>query len=409
MPGPEPARQPGGDLDALVRAADRQPQLTKRKPHATSSALMLLSALRRRRLSRDLSQEALCALAGLSRQTLSTLEHGRGSPSTTVALKLARALECTVEDLFSLGDEGPLSADLVAALVPAPASHPGPGASRRLVPGGRVALAQVQGRWVAHPLPDDRPADALLGAHRGRRVRALPLRSLESLRGSLLVLGCDPALGLLAARVAEDHPHCRVTWLHAASEAALGALARGEAHLAGIHLRDEQSGEYNAPFARAALPGSAVVGLSSWELGFVVARGNPRGVRSARDLARRDVCIVNREPGAGARKLLDALLRRARVSKVRGYGLQARGHHAVAQAVALGAADAGIATRGAADCFGLRFLPLSEERFDLVLPAGAADDERVGRLLDSLRSRNFQRELGALKGYQAGRAEVVPA
>ncbi len=372
---------------------------------------MLRSALRQRRLSRGLAQGDLCALAGLSRQTLSGLEHGRGVPSTTAALKLARALECRVEDLFSLGDEDSLAADLAGALVPDLdlLRGVGRGTMHSPGPGARVALAQVGGRWVAHPLADDRPADALLSAPRGRRARALPLRSLESLRGSLLVLGCDPALGLLAARVAEDHPRARLTWLHAASEAALAALARGEAHLAGIHLRDERSGEYNAPFARAALPGCAVVGLSRWELGFVVARGNPRGVRSAHDLGRRDVRIVNREPGAGARKLLDALLRKARVRKVRGYELHARGHHAVAQAVALGAADAGIATRGAADSFGLRFLPLSEERFDLVFPAGADDDERVGRLLESLRSRGFQRELGALKGYRPGRAELVPA
>ncbi len=362
---------------------------------------MLRSDLKVRRLLRGLSQGQLSALAGLSRQTLSGLEHGRSVPSTSVALKLARALECRVEDLFSLGDEDLLPADF--------AGPPGAERGDARPSGARVALAQVGDRWVAHPVADDRPADALLDSHRGRRVRAMPLRSLESLRGSLLVLGCDPALGLLAARVSEDHPRAHLTWLHAASESALAAVARGEAHLAGIHLRDETSGEYNAPFARAVLPGSSLVALSSWELGFVVAKGNPRGVRSAHDLARSDVRIVNREPGAGARKLLDALLRKSRVRTVRGYDLLARGHHAVAQAIALDAADAGIATRGAADTFGLQFLPLSEERFDLVLPAGALDDERIGRLLASLRSRNFQRDLKALKGYQAGRAEVVAA
>ncbi len=359
---------------------------------------MLRSNLRRRRLSLGLSQGALSALAGLSRQTLSGLEHGRGIPSTAVALKLARALECRVEDLFELADESTLLASLAVAA---------PGESRG--PGPRVALAQVGDRWVAHPVSDDHPADALLGARKGRAFRAAPLRTLESLRGSLLVLGCDPALGLLAARVAEDHPRAHLTWLHAASETALLALARGEAHLAGIHLRDEPSGDYNAPFARAALPGSSLVSLSRWELGFVVLKGNPRGIRSAHDLARADVRIVNREAGAGARKLLDALLREGGVRKARGYDLLARGHQAVAQAVALGAADAGIATRGAALGFGLQFVPLSEERFDLVLPEGALADERVGRLLESLRSRAFQRDLKSLEGYQAGRAEVVAA
>lgn len=369
-------------------------RLTKWSLRATSSPSMR-SQLRQHRLARGLSQESLCALAGLSRQTLSALEHGRGSPSTAIALRLARALGCRVEDLFSLADEEELTVELARQA----ASHSRRPASRGGALERRVALAQVQGRWIAHPLPDDRPADALLAG--GRRARARPLRTLEALRSSLLLLGCDPALGLLAARVADDHPRARVTWLHAPSEAALAALASGQAHLAGIHLRDEASGEYNAPFARTALPGSTLVGLARWELGFVTTRGNPRGIRTGHDLARRDVRIVNREPGAGARKLLDAHLARARVQgkAVRGYDLHARGHSAVAQAVALGAADAGVATRGAAHAFGLGFVPLSEERFDLVLPAGAEADLRVGRLLDALRSRAFQRELRSLHGY----------
>ena len=272
-----------------------------------------------------------------------------------------------------------------------------------------MALANIAGRWVAHPLANDPSiaADALAPGGATSLFAVEPLRDEVLLRRNLLVLGCDPALGILAARLADRH--ARLRWLHAPSEAALEGLRRGHAHVAGIHLFDEETSRFNAPFVRRALPGASLLPLARWELGFVVASKNPLGISEARDVVRRGVRLVNREPGSGGRKLLDRVLLRAGVRKPGRDVLIACGHQAVAEAVALGAADVGVATRAAAEARDLHFLPLSEERFDLVLPAGALEDDRIGWLVDALASRTFRRELSALRGYRAAKPEVTAA
>jgi molybdate-binding protein/DNA-binding XRE family transcriptional regulator len=339
---------------------------------------VLRSRIREVRAGAGRRQQELAAAAGISRQTLSSIEAGRTAPSTEVALRLSRALGVAVEDLFELA--APRESVTLA----------GPR-------GRRVAVAEVRGRLVAHALPPESfaAADALLG--KGNRVE--PLR--DDLRAPLLVLGCDPALGLLVSRVAARG--VRMTWLHAPSEDALRSLARGEAHVAGLHLRD------TAGAIRAAVPQAARVGLARWELGLAVAKSNPLGIRGVRDLHR--VRIVNRERGAGARGLLDRLLRDARVppSRVRGYDRIASGHLAVALAVALGAADAGVTTRAAALAHELSFVPLSDELFELAIPDDLLADLRVGRLLEALDAAPFRRELAALPGYSPAPKGVAHA
>ena len=140
--------------------------------------------------------------------------------------------------------------------------------------------------------------------------------------------------------------------------------------------------------------------------GFAVARGNPKRIRKPEDIARPGVRFVNREPGAGARRLLDRLLRKAGVpgTAVKGYDRLLGGHLAVAQAVAMGAADAGVVARSAAVAHGLDFVPLSEERFDLVFPKEWGSDPRASRIVETLESRAFRRELESLGGYDTRRS-----
>ncbi|MBE3591064.1 MAG: helix-turn-helix domain-containing protein [Firmicutes bacterium] len=368
------------------------------------------NGLRRLRQARGWSQQELAQRAGVTRQTVSGVESGRYLPSVAVALRLARALGCSVEDLFAL--EAPPEELLARWSSRAPA-----GAAGGERPGlERVALAEVRGRWVAHPLSARTamgffpPADGVLtgsgaraGAPGGRQVAVRPLRPLDEIRRNVVIAGCDPALGLLAAWFAERSPAGRMVWLHASSRAALGALGAGEVHVAGLHLWDEASGAYNAPFVRRALRGgpALLVHLAQWEEGFIVAAGNPLGVRGAEDLADRRVRLVNREPGAGARELLDRLLREAGIppQAVRGYEHEVAGHLAVAEAVAMGTADVGVGTRAAAEAFGLGFVPLRQERFDLALAADLAEDPRLAPLLDALASRGFRAQLGSVAGY----------
>ena len=355
------------------------------------------NGIRQARLARGLDQQELARLAGVSRQTIGSIESGRSDPSTAVALALASALELTVEELFAVEPAAGLRVRPATALSAA-------------VPGSRrVVLASIGGSWVAHALPADALATSADGLLSPRSTRALPLRPLESLRTTVLVAGCDPALALLAAHLAERRAGVRLVWLQAASTAALSALARGEAHLAGAHLFDEESREFNVPFVRTLLPGRAalVVTLARWREGLAVPRKNPRGIRGVQDLGRKNLRVATREPGAGARRLLDRLLARHRVGAVRGPVLGS--HAAVAQAVALGAVDAGVTTESAALAAGLRFLPLAEERSDLVLPLEFSREPRGDRLLETLASAAFRRDLGAIAAYEARQCGVVVA
>jgi len=359
----------------------------------------LETGLRRARLERGLKQGELAERAGISRQTLSVLESGRGQPATLIALRLARVLGCRVEELFWLRDEG---GELTAEMA-------GPARARNKAE--RALVGSVANRWVAHALsPEDplaltTPADALFvrSQRSGPMVRLRALRPLEALEANVLVSGCDPGLSVLAGRVQDRWPGQRLCWIPLSSDAALQTLARGHAHVAGAHLFDEAAGEYNVPFVRRAFGGRPmmVVTFAHFEEGFAVAKGNPRRIRKPEDIARPDVRFVNREPGAGARGLLDRLLRRAKVpsSAVDGYDRLLGGHLQVAQAIAMGAADAGIVARSAAIAHGLDFVPLSEERFDLVFPKEWAADVRAGRMVETLEGRAFRRELASLGGY----------
>jgi molybdate-binding protein/DNA-binding XRE family transcriptional regulator len=365
----------------------------------------LETGLRRARQKSGFTQGDLAERAGISRQTLSILESGRGQPSTMVALRLARVLRCRVEELFWLREEG---GELRAELA-------GSGGRRRLE-SKRALLGSVAGRWVAHPLRRQDPlglttaADALLSRapRDGEPARLFALRPLEALQANVLVTGCDPGLAVLAGRVEDRWPGQRLCWIGASSDAALQTLARGHAHVAGAHLFDEETGEYNVPFVRRAFRGRpmVVITFAHLEEGFAVARGNPLRIRKPEDIARKDVRFVNREQGAGARRLLDRLLRKARVpaSAVAGYDRLLGGHLEVAQAVAMGAADAGVVARSAAVAHGLDFVPLSEERFDLVFPKEWSGDARAGRIVETLEGRAFRRELGSLGGYDTRRS-----
>ncbi len=379
----------------------------------------LQNAVRDHRRARDLSQRALAEAAGIARQTLSAIEAGRLTPSTAVSLALARALGVSVEALFWLDDPASLTAEVEGA---APA------------PGTRVRLGRIDGRWVAHPLRADDAtglavaADALVEGPAGAdadadadpaapatsapraRVRVRPLTRRDHLDATLVVAGCDPALGLLVGRLADRHPGARLTWIDAGSLDALAALAAGRAHLAGVHLVDDATGEQNLPFARRALAGrpARLVTLGRWRQGLVVAPGNPLGVHGVADLARPGLRLVDREAGAGAHRLLRRRLAAAGVPAP-APALLARGHQAVAQAVTLGAGDVGVATECVAAAFGLAFLPLSEERFDLVVPGALAADPRLAPVLDTLASATFHRELGGLPGYDAREAGAEAA
>lgn len=350
---------------------------------AKSETSQLALTIRRLREQRGLAQQVLAAQIGLSRQGLSAIEAGRAVPGVDVALRLARALDVSVEELFSQAAPTlEVEADGVQE-------------------GARLAVARLDGRWVGQPLGDDAmrvAADAIaLTGGDGPQVVEL-LRTRAELAETVLVAGCAAALGMLADRLNTRPGPGRFVWLSRSSTAALQALAGRQVHVAGVHLVDAHTGEANAADVRRLVPGGpvALVTLARWQVGLVVRRDAAVRIGSAADLARPGLRVVGREVGAGAQLLLERTLQAQGLAGTT--HLQVRGHGEVARAVALGAADVGVASQDAALAAGLAFVPLAEERYDLAIPRPLLDDPRLLRLLDVMISAPFRRELAAL-GY----------
>ncbi len=351
------------------------------------------------RAARGLSAAALGRLAGVSRQTVYAIENGSFIPNTAVALRMAAALDVPVEQLFALGGGEAESAPRLcrATMI---AGRPEAGAP--------VRMARCASGWVCAPC---RRQGYFLAQSDGRIVRLLggmqvevEMACPESGEKTVAVAGCDPALGLLAAAV-QSAGGARVLLAPVSSRTALDLLKRGHVRVAGVHLKDAATGEWNLPQLRRAFPGEelAVVTFARWEEGLVVARGNPLGLRGGEDLARRGVRFVNREAGAGSRSLLDRELRRAglKKSQIHGYDKIAEGHLPAAAAVARGEADCCVAASSAARAFGLDFIPLEEERFDLAARREDLQLRPVRAVFDTLSTGGFRRRLEAAAGYDA--------
>ena len=240
-------------------------------------------------------------------------------------------------------------------------------------------------------------------AGRGKaRSEVMVFGGEEASRKRLMLAGCDPATSLLAQMVEKDSG-VEVVSAAASSKLALEWLKQGKVHVAGAHLEDAKTGEFNLPYVRREFPGEdfSVITFARWEEGLVVAAGNPKGIRGVEDLARKDVGFVNREPGSGSRALLDKLLEKSGVGagKINGYARVAQGHLAAAYRVLSGEADCCLATRSAARTFGLDFIPLSSERYDLVMRRATLELPAAKAFLDILQRAALRRKLEVLAGY----------
>src|SRR5207237_4201136 len=184
-------------------------------------------------------------------------------------------------------------------------------------------------------------------------------------------------------------------------------------HMAGSHLEDAATGEFNLPFLRKefAKEDFNVVTFARWEEGLVLTPGNPKRIRKVEDLARKNVRFVNREPGSGSRALLDRLLNQNGMDsdRIQGYGRVAYGHLAAADCVVSGEANVCLATHSAAKAFGLDFIPLHGERYDLVMRRRTADLPAVKAFLDVLQRDTLRRKLEVLAGYDTSETGAVIA
>src|ERR1700684_2679672 len=291
------------------------------------------TALRMARQARELSQQQLAGMAGVTRQAVSALESGHSDPSLRVALALAGALGATIEELFGRGE----LADPVQARPVAPAR-----------PGERVALATIGDTFVALPLRGETAALTGFSAAGGlvpsrtdasaAQTGDILVRPIRPPRPTLVVAGCDPALPLLETPLALLDPPVAFAWWPCGSREALRLAAAGMVHAAGVHQPGHAGGyEHYEQDAQVEIPGGAeTVGFTSWREGLVARAAT--GIRGLDDVASRGLRMVNREPGAQARALLDQERLRLRLdpAELPGYDGQAAGHLQVASTVAGG-------------------------------------------------------------------------
>ncbi len=282
----------------------------------------------------------------------------------------------------------------------------------------RMAVGFVNGRFIANPL--DRGAgvtmslvraDGLLiipenslGFEQGQTVEIELYRPAAALRHNLLVSGShDLIIDLLATALKEKDSRLSLSSAHLGSMGGINAIGKGQAHLAGMHLFDPESGAYNVPYIRKMLPGCdlCLVNLAYRMQGWIVPPGNPDGIKSVADIAAHKISYVNRQHGAGTRVLFDYLLAQEKLTPADIYGYQREEytHLNVAASVAAGSGRAGLGILPAARAFGLDFIPVTEERYDLLMEAEFYRSPEGQAILEVITDPLFQKQVEAMGGY----------
>jgi putative molybdopterin biosynthesis protein len=276
---------------------------------------------------------------------------------------------------------------------------------------GETLMATPSGKGAGAVMSMVR-ADGLLtvdagkeGIGAGEKVRVELLRPQAEVDATLVFIGShDNILDLMANHLYRKRPIVRISSAHVGSMGGIMAIRRGEAHIAGTHLLDEETGEYNISFIKRFLKDTPLqlINLCYREQGLIVARGNPKKIQGFKDIAEKQYTFINRQNGAGTRILTDKLLRDENISpgQITGYGHEEYTHMSVAAAVANGSVDAGLGIRAAANALDLDFVPIAEERYDLIVPSIFLDDTKVNTILELMReSKEFGAAIVALGGY----------
>ena len=290
----------------------------------------------------------------------------------------------------------------------------------------RVTLGRVGEKLVAVPLARGAGvittmvhADGLMripslieGLNAGEAAEVELLRPMVDVENTILCTGShDLAIGVLEDQLKLRHPELKIAATNVGSLGGLLALQRGETHIAGTHLLDPDTGDYNIPEIRRVIPQIPVIllHLAQREQGILVARGNPKAIRTLQDLTRGGIRFVNRQPGSGTRVLLDYELKKLSIdgATIAGYEREEFTHMAVGVAVASGLADAGLGVRAAAQALTLEFIPIASEQYDLLIERRFFESIRGEELLATIRSESFKSAVNALGGYDTAKVGVV--
>lgn len=290
----------------------------------------------------------------------------------------------------------------------------------------RVKLGKIGDKMVASPLSRGAGvimsmvrADGIVrvpamkeGFESGEKIQVELLRCGQDIENTVVIIGShDVTLDVLANEVKKHYPEMNISSAHVGSMGGIMALKRGEAHMAGMHLLDPETGEYNVSYIRRYLPGAKIilVNLVYRQQGLMVAKGNPKGIKHIGDLKRKDVLFINRQRGAGTRLLLDLKLKELGISsdQINGYEREEYTHMAVAASVAGGSADAGLGILAAANALDLDFIPISQERYDLAVPEEYYNLNPIQKVLRTAVSNDFKKKVEALGGYDTSKTGSV--
>ncbi len=242
------------------------------------------------------------------------------------------------------------------------------------------------------------------GETRGSGVKIELLRPLEQIEKTILCTGShDLCLDLLHDFLKKSIPAYSLASTHVGSLGGIMAIRDNMTHMAGSHLLDPETGEYNVSYLKRYLKNRevALITLVHRQQGFMVRPGNPKDIKSVHDLVREDITFINRQAGSGTRVLLDFELEKADLDpdQISGYDSEEYTHMAVAVAVLSGKADAGLGILAAARALGLDFIPVTEERYDLIIPEEFLNLEMIRRVLEIITTNRFKQNVEAMGGY----------
>lgn len=283
----------------------------------------------------------------------------------------------------------------------------------------RVKVGRVGEKYIATPM--GRGAGLLMSVVRADGLIVIPKgsegfsqgtelpvqlwRTKKEIDKTIVCIGShDNTLDVLYNYLRRRYPNFTLSSAHIGSMGGLFAIKKGEAHIAGTHLLDESTGQYNVPFIKKLMPEKKVIliNLVYRIQGFIVKKGNPKNIKSFKDLTKEDVVFINRQAGSGTRLLLDKHLRELAISplSIKGYDRDEYTHMGVASAVLTGRADVGLGIFASAQSLGLDFIPVAEERYDILIPTEFIELPMIQALLNVIREdQEFKKVVSNLGGY----------